>query len=285
MGDDPLARLTRRYEREVKARQQAEAIAEKVTSDLYASGLELERLNKDLEGANDELRSLNQEMRDFVAIASHDLRGPLTTIIGFASTLAKRWGNFEDDRKQEFIGLIHENARHLTRMVEDLLTVSRIESGALETRAKVIEFREAIEVVMRDFQDRAAEVQVVYPPDLALFADADHLQRILTNYLSNALKYGSSPIVVEAAELAEWIEIRVRDVGDGVAEDFIPRLFGKFSRAEDKKTRSHQGTGLGLSIVRGLARANGGDTWYEPNVPKGSCFAVRLPKTAAALTG
>jgi len=276
-----LARLNRRYEREQKARKEAEAIAERVTADLYAAGLQLERLNLDLEGANEELQSLNQSLRDFVAVASHDLRAPLTTILGFSSMMSSRWEDIDEKRRREFIGLVHKNAAHLARMVEDLLTVSRIDAGVLETRAKVIEFREAMQEVMEGFQEGAAKVRVECPEHLALFADEDHLQRILTNYVSNALKYGEPPVVVEAEEGPDCVEIRVRDAGMGVPEEFIPRLFGKFSRAEDSATRSHTGTGLGLSIVRGLALANGGDTWYEPNAPKGSCFAVRLPKTAA----
>ena len=115
-------------------------------------------------------------------------------------------------------------------------------------------------------------------PDFEVHADPDHVQRILANYLTNAIKYGEPPIDVRLGSVHGFIEVRVVDRGPGVPVDFEPRLFGKFSRAEGTATAGRTGTGLGLSIVRGLALANGGDAWYERNVPRGSCFAVKLPE-------
>jgi signal transduction histidine kinase len=105
-------------------------------------------------------------------------------------------------------------------------------------------------------------------------ADRDHLEQILVNYVSNALKYGESPVRIDAHRRHRWVEVVVADEGDGVPEEFVPRLFEKFAQAG--RIRSGSGTGLGLSIVRGLARAQGGEAWYEPVEP-GSRFCVRLP--------
>lgn len=248
-----------------------------MTAELYASGQELERLNLELSATNEELQALNQAMKDFVAVASHDLRGPLTAILGLSSILAKRWDKVPADRRRESLSIIERQAQHLARMVEDLLTVSRIEAGALDTKREVIRVREAVDRIVEDFGTRVEEIRVA--DDLEVLADPHHLQRILFNYVGNALKHGAPPVMLEARCAGEWIEIRVRDHGDGVPDDFVPRLFGKFSRAEG--SREADGTGLGLSIVQGLARANGGETWYERNEPRGSCFAVRLPKAAA----
>lgn len=279
--DEELEALRRRFERERAARREAESIAERVTGELFSSKSELERLNQELEITNQELQEVNQSMRDFVAVASHDLRSPLTTIIGWAQTMGRKWDDIADDKKRDFLGIIEQNGHHLARLVDDLLTISRIDSGALETQARVIELRGAMANVMQAFSDHAAEIVYDFPDELALVADADHLRRILTNYVGNALKYGGPPVQIQACYVEEWVEIRVCDEGPGVAVEFVPRLFGKFARGSDANTRSKQGTGLGLSIVQGLARANGGDTWYEPNQPHGSCFALRLPKTAA----
>jgi signal transduction histidine kinase len=281
MGDHPdLQRLNKRLERERKARAEAEEIAERVTAQLYASQSELKRVNTALGETNDELQAANQSLRDFVAVASHDLRSPLTAMLGWATTLLSRWEVLGDDRKRTAIETIENNGRRLARLIDELLTISTIESGALTTKAEVVRFREAIESVAETFSERAAEITFDYPEELLLFVDADHLQRILTNYVGNALKYGAPPVIVEAAETPDSVVIRVRDCGPGVPQDFVPRLFGKFSRGEDENTRSKPGTGLGLSIVRGLVEANGGETWYEPNLPQGSCFAVRLLKVA-----
>jgi signal transduction histidine kinase len=274
--DAVLATLHRRLDRERAARREAEAIAERVTAELYASASELQRVNLELKGANDELQNLNQAMRDFVAVASHDLRGPLTSILGAASTLNRKWSALSDEHRGQFLGIVERQGRHLLRMVEDLLTVSRIEAGQLDTHCEVIKLGDAFRRIVEDFGRPLPDIHV-HVDDVNVLADPDHLERILVNFLGNALKYGSPPVEVEAHAAGDWVEIRVLDHGEGVPEEFVPRLFGKFARGEQSKS----GTGLGLSIVQGLARANGGETWYEPNRPHGSCFAVRLPLAAA----
>jgi signal transduction histidine kinase len=265
--------LRRQLERERSARREAEAITERVTGQFHASSAELERLNSELRGANDELRNLNQALRDFVAVASHDLRGPLTSILGIASTLNARWMNLAEDKREEFLVIIERQARHLSRLVEDLLTVSRIEAGELDTHKEVVGLCEAVDRIIKDFGRDPSELRV-RADDCEVLADPDHLQRILINYLENAFKYGSPPVEVSFEASGEWVDISVCDHGEGVPEDFVPRLFGKFARGAG----SVGGTGLGLSIVQGLARANGGDAWYRANEPSGSCFGVRLPR-------
>jgi signal transduction histidine kinase len=108
-------------------------------------------------------------------------------------------------------------------------------------------------------------------------ADSDRLCQILVNYVSNALRYGTPPVTVVATVEQGWAQVRVDDAGTGVAEEFVPHLFEKFARSGRAKTRYVDGTGLGLAIVRQLARAQGGDAWYEPNQPNGSRFCLRLP--------
>lgn len=274
-------RLQRRLKREQQARQEAEAIAERVTADLYATSRQLEHANAELHRTNEELQTVNQTMRDFVAVASHDLRSPLTAILGFSDALTQLWTQLEDAQKLDFIGSIHRQGENLARIIEDLLTVSKIDAGALDVRRGVVHLRDAIQDLTDTFQARLAEIEMSAPPDLALLVDRDHLRRILVNFVGNALKYGVPPVAVEARGHHEWIEIRVRDCGSGVPEEFRPRLFGKFARSDAARASSVAGTGLGLSIVRGLARANGGDVWYEPNVPQGSVFGVRLPVASA----
>lgn len=268
---DDTAALRRRLGREREARKQAEAIAERVTAQLYASQGELKR-------ANAELQALNQSLREFVAVASHDLRNPLTSIIGLSGILAKRWKDLTDERRGEFLDIIDRQGHHLARLVEDLLTVSRIEAGQLDTHAEVVRLSQAIGVVMEDFGHRAAEVRLTVD-DAEVLVDPDHFRRILGNFVGNAFRYGAPPVEVDARETGPWVEIRVRDHGCGVPKDLVPRLFEKFARGDDAQEKG--GIGLGLSIVQGLARANGGDTWYEANEPQGSCFGLRLPLHAA----
>lgn len=268
-----LDRLRRRLDRERRAREAAESIAERVTADLYATVTELQRVN-------DELGNVNQSMREFVAVAAHDLRGPLTSIMGFTELILKRWAGITEDQKLEFLGTIGSQGRRLGRLVDDLLTISQIEAGAMEVDAETLALATELERTVADLGEVAAHVRVNVPGDLYVVADPDHLNRILTNYIGNAGKYGAPPIEAEAGCDGAWVDIRVRDQGEGVPEEFVARLFGKFARASTESTKTQPGTGLGLSIVRGLARANGGDAWYEPNQPRGSCFGVRLPRPA-----
>ncbi|MEX0874211.1 MAG: HAMP domain-containing sensor histidine kinase [Actinomycetota bacterium] len=256
--------LERRLERERAARHQAEEITEDATTRLYS--------------AMEELKSLNQALRDFVAVASHDLQTPITAVSGFASLLTERWDVLDDADKRRYVATIDRSARSLASLVEDLLVVSRLEASALDTQRSVVVLAQAINEAMQNFLDRAGEISVRVTQELQVVADPGHVQRILVNYLTNAIKYGAPPFSIDVSKADPWVEIRVRDQGDGVPPDFVPRLFMRFARAATSSVES--GTGLGLSIVRGLAQANGGDAWYEINDPCGSCFVVRLPMAA-----
>ena len=267
-GEDDPQVLARRLARERRARSQAEAIAEKATGDLF--------------GALEELRELNEAMRDLVAMASHDLRSPLTVILGYTRILLQNWERLEEARQRDFVQSIEESARHLQRIVEDLLIVTRIEAGALQTRPQVVALRDAVQKVTVALGDHARDIVVTCTDELTVTADPDHLQRILVNFLTNALKYGAPPIEVRGAALGDWLEIRVLDRGRGVAPEFVPHLFRRFAREAAEDLPAQRGTGLGLWIVRGLAQANGGDVWYEPNDPSGAVFGVRIPARLAS---
>ncbi|MDP8957140.1 MAG: HAMP domain-containing histidine kinase [Actinomycetota bacterium] len=231
---------------------------------------------EEAEAANRKLEETNQTLKDFVAIASHDLRGPLSTILGFVTAMPRTWDSTSDDEKRQFIGAIERAARRIGRLVDDLLTVSRIESGQVAVHKQAVDLQRAVQDALGRTADLGNGVETRVPP-ACVDADPDHVERILANYVTNAVKYGERPVEVEARENNGWVEIRVRDHGSGIPEDFIPRMWEKFARPNDPTDRE-KGTGLGLSIVAGLARANGGTAWYEPNEPRGSCFCLRLPR-------
>jgi PAS domain S-box-containing protein len=233
---------------------------------------ELERYASELRQANEDLRAADEMKSHFVAVASHELRTPLTAVLGFATTLMNHWDRIPDREKQEHIGLIEGQARRLSRLADDLLTMSKIEAGALDVRPEAVDIEQALRVAVSAFADQG--VEVVAEEGLRAMADPDHLEQIVINYVTNGLKYGRIPIRVEAERHDPWVDVSVTDRGDGVPPDFVPRLFEKFAQAG--RIRSGAGTGLGLSIVRGLARAQGGDAWYEPADP-GARFCVRLP--------
>lgn len=234
---------------------------------------ELERAADELKRANEDLRAADEVKDHIVAVTSHELKTPLTSVLGFATTLLRKWERLTDEQKREQIGMIEEQSRRLSRLVDELLTLSKIQAGALEVHPQAVEVAAAVGSVASSFAEDGAGIEVAVPGGQRVLADPDLFHQILTNYVANALRYGRAPIRIDSRDVDGAVEIVVRDGGDGVPEEFVPRLFERFAQAETVEG----GTGLGLSIVRGLARASGGDVWYQKGVPTGACFGVRLP--------
>ena len=230
-----------------------------------------------VDSTNLDLLSVNEAMRTFVAVAAHDLRSPLASMVGFSSLLTENWSTLSEANRLKFVTTIHRQSGNLARLVNDLLTLSGIEGGGLNKHPELVAVGEAISQCLAESIEDTSLVSVSCSPALVVLADPLHLGRIIDNYLGNAFKYGEPPVRIEATLLGDMVEIRVLDQGLGVPPEFEHRLFGKFARADVPSTRNKKGTGLGLSIVRGLAEANGGQAYYQPNVPNGSCFIALLP--------
>jgi signal transduction histidine kinase len=223
-----------------------------------------------------ELQVANEAMREFVAIASHDLRTPVTVIKGFATALESDADTISSEQRQQFLGTIRRHADHLSVIIDDLLTTSRLDAGVIEPTPSEIDLGPFLQRIVTDLAP-AEPVAVVCPEGLRLVADPEHLQRMVTNFLVNAFRYGAPPVTVTATRAGDDVEIVVGDQGEGLPEDFASRAFEKFARVDKRHSKETQGTGLGLSIVRGLARAAGGDAWFAPNSPRGARFGIRLP--------
>ncbi|MCW2925466.1 MAG: two-component hybrid sensor and regulator [Thermoleophilia bacterium] len=249
----------------------------RMEADILARANELQLANAELEQQADELIRLNQVNSRFLAMASHELRTPITAIDGFATTMLDRWDDLDDARKREFLEIIEVQSRRLRRLTEDLLKLANIESGKLQVDLEPIDVASVVVNVVREL-GAGDEVQLRCPDSAVARADAGHVHQMVVNYVTNARKYGRAPIEVAVTDDDGWVQICVSDRGDGVPEDFVPHLFETFARAEVERHSSAEGTGLGLSIVRQLARAQGGDAWYEPHEPHGAAFKARLPR-------
>ncbi|HWO56352.1 MAG TPA: ATP-binding protein [bacterium] len=227
-------------------------------------------------------RQIDQMRRDFVANVSHELRTPLTSILGYASALRDTG---LASPAADFLGTIERNAERMNRIVGDLLDLSRIEAPGYRpemTRFSLTALVDEIQAFLA--QALAGKSQTLVrdiPADAdACLADRDAVGRILTNLIDNAIKYGPEghPITVSARRCESDLVLTVFDVGMGVPEADRPRLFERFFRVDRGRSREMGGTGLGLSIVKHLAEAHGGEARYEPNIPHGSRFIVRLPQ-------
>jgi len=242
---------------------------------------DLVKARQDAQRLSSALKTSNDSLRDFVAVASHDLRSPLVTIAGFTKILTDNWATLSDEARRKQLGAIGRGVERLSTLTNDLLTSAKVEAEAEQARPEHIRLATALASYLEADREKLGTVAVTCAPELVAVVDPAHLTRILDNYVGNAFKYGEPPVGIEAERVGDFVELRVRDHGPGVPPEFVSRLFTKFARAETQATRATQGTGLGLSIVRALAEANHGDARYQQDETKGGCFVVRLPAGAA----
>lgn len=229
----------------------------------------------------DELERLQQERdavdalkRDFLAMASHEIRTPITAIRGFSMTLRRHWARLEDDERERSLEAMERQATRLWELTSDLLIAANLETGSVSAGLPRAHVADALdEVVTRHRSD----LRVSGWTQVDVRIEQRHLVRILRAMVTNAAKYGRPPIDATVAIDGRDVVIRVRDHGDGVPESFQDRLFEPFAQASTGIRREASGTGLGLTVARGLARAAGGDVWFEQRPEPGAVFAVRLP--------
>jgi PAS domain S-box-containing protein len=231
--------------------------------------------------AYEELRRTNELKSELVAIASHELRTPLTSIVGFAATLAARWHELGEQDRVEFLGLIESQGKRLSRLVDDVLLLSRIEAGRVAGAHGPVDLTEVARQVVLELR-AGPETQLAVEGEPLALADRAHVHQILLNFLANAVAYGEPPFTVAVEEGAATVTARVCDRGPGVPETFVPRLFEAYSRACEHLEHGKPGSGLGLAIARGLAEAGKGEVWHERGRPRGACFCLRLPKPERA---
>jgi len=239
-----------------------------------------------------EIRNLERMKSAFVATVSHELRTPLTAIKGFISTLLMDSEDaFTPEERREFYSIIDQETDRLTRLINDLLNIARIEAGeSLKPVYKQVDFYTLSKKVVMIQQQATNKHTIIHdvPPDLPkIIADEDKVDQILTNLLSNAIKYSPNggEIRVKAwEEDADHIIFYVSDQGIGIPKEHLTKVFEKFHRVDNSDTRKQYGTGLGLYLVKHLVEViHGGQIWVESEVGVGSTFYVRLPKVPPAV--
>lgn len=254
---------------------------------LYATGQALftaeERHREALEA---EKRAV--ELKDeFVSMVSHELRTPLTSISGFSDTLRESWSQLPPNEVDEFLLIMRGETQHLSNLVEDILVIPRLEAGRLRLEPSTIALRdEAYEVSRLVFTGTTREVQVDIPVDIRVSADPNRVRQIFRNLLENARKYGGDQVLIAGEVAGDSYKVVIADNGTGIPVEDRERIFEHFEQAVKGDARS-EGVGLGLPIARKLARAMGGDLWFEPRFPTGAQFLFTLrsaPETDEAAT-
>ena len=228
------------------------------------------------------IRRLETVRRDFVANVSHELKTPLTVIGGFAETLSD--DDLPIDQRKRFAETIQAHAQRMQRIVDDLLDISRIESGGWRPNPAVIDIANAAREVVSALHDVAAVKRIsvgITPHEAArtVTADSTALRQILSNLVENAIRYtpDGGTVTVFTEPDPQGVRIGVRDTGVGIAPEHLPRIFERFYRVDPSRARGAGGTGLGLAIVRHLVEAHGGRVRAESAVGRGTTVVAFFP--------
>ena len=247
---------------------------------------DVQRLTISLRGTQQRNR-LERSRADLVSTVAHELRSPLTSVKGFTATLLAKWGRFTDDQKRVMLETVNADADRVTRLITELLDVSRIESGRMEVHRQLVDLPDratkiiAGRVAAGDAEDRfRLEVMGALPET---WLDADKIDQILGNLVENAVRHGAGivTVVVEPVRLddeggeLDAVAVSVRDQGEGISPDVAPRVFRQFWRGKRRG-----GTGLGLYIVKGLVEAHGGTIGVRRAPGGGAEFRFIVPAGA-----
>jgi signal transduction histidine kinase len=279
-AEEEVRRLNRELERRVSARTAELAAANRK---LEAEIAERRLLEVALQQRAEELAAAGRRKDEFLAMLAHELRNPLAPIQNAAQV--QRLCGANPDVLQRQREIIERQVRHLARLVDDLLDVSRITRGIIELRKEPVELRWAVEQAGEAarplIEEYRHELRVSLPPEpLPLEADPARLQQILVNLLHNAAKYmkPGGTIWLAGEREGEWVLLRVRDTGVGIAADLLPHIFELFTQADRSLDRPQGGLGIGLTMVQRLTQLHGGTVAaFSPGLGQGSEFVVRLP--------
>jgi two-component system phosphate regulon sensor histidine kinase PhoR len=228
------------------------------------------------------LKQLERARKEFVANVSHELRTPLSLIKGYVETLLD--GAHENPEVAgKFLHTIDRNAERLKLLIEDLLTISELESGRVKLDQRPVALDSVVKKVLEDFKARAGAKNVSLSQEtngLRVRADSDRLEQVLGNLIDNAIKYGRPEgKVVVGARAADGghVEVFVQDDGPGIPAESLGRVFERFYRVDKARSREQGGTGLGLSIVKHIVQSHGGRVWAKSELGQGAAFFFTLP--------
>jgi two-component system phosphate regulon sensor histidine kinase PhoR len=230
------------------------------------------------------LKQLERTRQEFVANVSHELRTPLSLIKGYVETLLDGARN-DPAIAERFLKIIERNTQRLDLLIQDLLTISALESERIKLNLQPVELRPLVEKIFSDLKPPAnnKNVELVSQlPELTATADVNRLEQVLANLVDNAIKYGRAQgsVKVGGKKLDDGkLEIFVQDDGPGIPAESLDRVFERFYRVDKARSRDQGGTGLGLSIVKHIVQAHGGEVWVKSELGKGATFFFTLPAT------
>jgi signal transduction histidine kinase len=251
-------------------------------AELRASHSALSEAYTNLAAAHQELLQIDELKSNFIANVSHELRTPLTSVLAY-SELLLTYEEQSSPQQREFLEIIHKESARLTRLLNDVLDLAKIESGDMRLNFEPVDIEELVEETARAHRalieqaDLTLEVEIA--PDLPFVrGDHDRLRQVLSNLLSNSTKFTRrGTIRLSARRVGAEVHLSVQDTGMGIPPEHVGRVFDKFHQVGDVLTDKPTGTGLGLAICRELVESHGGRIWAESEPGVGSTFTVALP--------
>jgi signal transduction histidine kinase len=245
----------------------------------------LENQKKKLIQQNEALKSLNEQKSKFLGIAAHDLRNPIGAINSFSEILLDSEDSFPEEERIEFLNLIKDSSQYSLQLLNELLDISNIERGKLNLEKSIenIEFLVYDTIKINKVFARKKNIQIVKNKllnNVLINIDKNKIEQVLHNLLSNAIKYSNpnTTITVQITDLDSKIEISIKDMGVGIPDSELSKLFTEFGTTSAKTTANETSTGLGLAIAKKIVTGHGGEIWAESKLNHGSNFLFTLPK-------
>ena len=243
---------------------------------LVATRYQVERARREADLANvrvSELEALDKEKREFLASISHELRTPLAAVLGFATELSESWDMFDPEEARSLVRLIASQSADISAIVDDLLTVTRLEAGTMTVYPTIVDVSEHI-ADLAETTGRDSGKAIEWKGEATVWADPARLRQIIRNLITNAIRYGGDEVQVEVSTRSGMASIDVWDSGGPIPPARVATMFQPFDRA-DGNGRNPNSVGLGLAVARSLARVMGGDLEYRYD--NGSIFRLELP--------
>ncbi len=254
--------------------------------------VERTRFIEQLERDRTELRELDRLKSAFLANMSHELRTPMNTIIGYTEVLLDKIDGPINEEQEKSLKKVKDKANHLLKLIDDILSISRIESARVTLDMKEVDMKQLIESFVSSFEPLIKQKGLVCTLNLnsslpAAYGDEEAIRQILTSLLSNALKFtGKGGIRITTrlsysggkdVEVPSFVEVCIQDTGIGIKEEDLQKIFDKFVQVDFTLMRRYEGAGIGLSIAMGLVKLHGGNIWAESRYGEGSTFCFTLP--------
>ena len=278
--------LDEKQEKFLKSKEQYDMVLKKFNTKLKK---EVDVKTKKLRDSYEKLKKLDDAKNEFISIASHELRTPMTIINGYSSMLLEDSSEELTEKQQKFLGKIRKNIAHLIVLINEMLDINRLESGMMEEKILPLNITVFLEEILKEFEfsfekkNISLTIDIQEKKEIHVLANKKYLRSIATNLLSNAFKFtpehGKVSLNIKRyAKKKDSIQIDIQDTGIGIKKEKLPVIFEKFQQVDNHLQRHQEGTGLGLAIVKKMIKKMNGKIWVKSTPKKGSTFSFVLPE-------